>query len=200
MMASSKKIDWKVGNVIQVYNNNIWELAHIVSISKKHLYVLLEDNRSAKYAISDYGIKIRLYNDNNSRINSEYNDDDDVSSYNDITNQFSTDFRSMKMGNLDDNKSTVSSQINISNIKRPSKISNNNTNYSRMCGYTLWVQWCDSTELHGYYQCIGIKNHHWYFEHRKDNLAICLADKKGIWYLIYNNVTLYKSGGMIYIL
>ena len=28
----------------------------------------------------------------------------------------------------------------------------------KMCGYTVWVQWCDAAELHGYYHCVGLRN------------------------------------------
>ena len=81
--------------------------------------------------------------------------------------------------------------------KRESKIGNALTaeekQFNKMCGYTVWVQWCDSAELHGYYQCVGIRNNRYQFKHRKDDLAELFADDKGYWYLMYDSKCLYKS-------
>merc|ERR1711971_588996 len=65
--------------------------------------------------------------------------------------------------------------------------------FNKMCGYTIWVQWCDSAELHGYYQCVGLRNNRYHFKHRKDDLAELFADAKGYWYLMYDSKCLYKS-------
>merc|ERR1712176_366317 len=64
---------------------------------------------------------------------------------------------------------------------------------NKMCGYTIWVQWCDSSELHGYYQCVGLRNNKYHFKHRKDENAELFADAKGYWYLVYDSKCLYKS-------
>merc|ERR1712154_369950 len=65
--------------------------------------------------------------------------------------------------------------------------------FQKMCGYTIWVQWCDSQELHGYYQCVGLRNNRYHFKHRRDALAELFADDKGYWYLMYDTKILYKS-------
>ena len=72
-------------------------------------------------------------------------------------------------------------------------LTNSEKQFQKMCGYTIWVQWCDSQELHGYYQCVGLRNNRYHFKHRKDNLAELFADDKGYWYLMYDSKCLYKS-------
>ena len=70
----------------------------------------------------------------------------------------------------------------------------NAVNHS-MCGYTVWVQWCDATELHGYYHCVGLRNDRFHFQSRRDPLAELFADSQGFWYLMFDGQCLYKSKG-----
>mmetsp|Transcript_42319 Transcript_42319/g.69771 ORF Transcript_42319/g.69771 Transcript_42319/m.69771 type:complete len:1066 (-) Transcript_42319:132-3329(-) len=67
------------------------------------------------------------------------------------------------------------------------------TQLQNMCGYTIWVQWCDSAQLHGYYHCVGLRNSRYHFRHRRDAAAELFADDKGHWYLMYDGKCLYKS-------
>jgi len=65
----------------------------------------------------------------------------------------------------------------------------------KMCGYTVWVQWCDAAELHGYYHCVGLRNDRFHFVSRRDAMAELFADGQGYWYLMYDGQCLYKSKG-----
>ena len=65
----------------------------------------------------------------------------------------------------------------------------------KMCGYTVWVQWCDATELHGYNHCVGLRNDRFHFVSRRDAKASLFADSQGFWYLMYDGQCLYKSKG-----
>ncbi|ETO11166.1 hypothetical protein RFI_26210, partial [Reticulomyxa filosa] len=72
------------------------------------------------------------------------------------------------------------------------------TQMCALCGYIVWVNWCDMAQFHGYYKCIGFRNDHFAFVHKRDDRAQLIADQKGFWYLIYDDTIMYKSSGSFY--
>ncbi|ETO07099.1 hypothetical protein RFI_30293 [Reticulomyxa filosa] len=73
------------------------------------------------------------------------------------------------------------------------------TQMSAICGYTVWVNWCDVTQLQGYYKCVGFRNDHYAFVHKQDHRAELIADHKGYWHLVYDKTIMYKSSGIFFL-
>lgn len=72
--------------------------------------------------------------------------------------------------------------------------------FTAVCGYTIWVKWCHSEQLHGYYDCVGMRNNRYHFRHRKNKNAELFANPKGQWFLMYDQQCLYKSKSYIFFL
>eukprot|EP01084_Bolivina_argentea_P156876 273374_1 len=87
--------------------------------------------------------------------------------------------------------STAIRKLNqICNTKQVNKTENSGE--EKICDYRIVVQRCAASELHGYYKCIGMKNDKYYFQQQNNGL-VTLFCKNEYWYLMNNNICLYKS-------
>eukprot|EP01083_Nonionella_stella_P190901 706932_1 len=192
-LENSIRQSWSAGSKVKILSSqsNDWVIAHIVTIHKDWLYCLLDDGDTKKIDRWDGSVQPVGTND----VIGDGEDDDDLFWMKDTENVTSGQSMSLGFNTLSNNIADDFSSMNnnaLSKQRESIKLKNNVVN-QKMCGYTIWVQWCDSDELHGYYQCVGLRNGSFHFKHRRDSLAELFSDDRGYWYLMYDSKCLYKS-------
>eukprot|EP01084_Bolivina_argentea_P048020 88509_1 len=200
-LENSVRQSWCAGSKIKILSSTSkqWVVAHIVTIHKDWLYCLLEDGDTKKIDRWDASVQPMRTDDAGEDDEDLFWLKDDFGSTpgGDVApgQSMSLGFNTLAKTNIGDDfsstKITASSGLMSPRSKETAK--EREFAQSKMCGYTIWVQWCDSSCLHGYYHCVGLRNNRFHFAHRRDSLAELFADDKGYWYLMYDMKCLYKS-------